>query len=472
MLRREKTRERVAPPGDATGSYASRGQGRRVFACSIVAALALLGAASPAHAYRTAADHPDYSDTKLIRWATNEVHFNIDSSWFPSGLDRSAMELAARAAFAAWSRPDCAAVEFLFDGFTESGTVSGDGVVTLRWMSTGWASRDGTTPAAATTEVLYERDRQGRWRISDADVFLAGEGFVWSVEASVGEGARDVATVLVHEVGHVLGFSHVCESDGFDSAPVCTDAHQTSVMHPDYRGVEQRALDADHAQGVCDLYALSSCAQSGCAAGQQCTYEGCAVVCDAELCGVGERCSPTGCTTRPCEPGSCERGCADTTCAEGPKPDGDPCSNGKECYSGHCSSVGQYCTRTCAHDALSCGDEYACDASVSPAECIPQRGVVGSACHAPQDCQERLCLTGAGPVPMCTRACGEGEARCPDGYACETVEGTSVCAPVVSSAGEGCTTVPGASQRSGWGFLGLLGVVALVWSHRRLARET
>jgi hypothetical protein len=45
-------------------------------------------------------------------------------------------------------------------------------------------------------------------------------------------GGSRLDRTLAHELGHALGLSHVCALHGDDSLPVCTDAHEYSIMYP------------------------------------------------------------------------------------------------------------------------------------------------------------------------------------------------------------------------------------------------
>jgi hypothetical protein len=390
---------------------------------------------------------------------SSTIHYNI-ASWLPSGLDRTAVEQAIQASFSAWSEPECAAIEFVSDGFVDAVAVSGDATVTIQFLGHGWKERGFDASAAATTDIVYDVDARGRWRIVDADVFLNAEHFSFAT-ASV-DGARDLASILAHELGHVSGLLHPCGDPG---APVCLAEHESVTMYPEYRGVEQRSLEPDDKAGICFLYPPLPCEASGCPAGTACTIDGCVPVCDGVTCLVGDRCGPRGCTAEPCAPGSCERGC-EATCASpsGGAADLDPCASHLECRSGHCSPALGYCTLTCAENAP-CPDGQACDTSA--AECRATTGAFGTGCAAAAECASRLCLAVEGETPECTRACGgQGMAQCPEGYACGAVEDRVVCHPVQAEGG--CRVAPGAN-RGGWGALFLLGAMIL-WIRRERVR--
>jgi hypothetical protein len=298
-------------------------------------------------------------------------------------------------------------------------------VVTIQWIGHGWTTLGLDPAAAATTDVSYEREPGGSWRIVDADIHLNAEDFTWTTsELTLGD--RDLQTVLTHEVGHVLGLLHPCEATGKDGAPPCDETHEPLTMYPEYAGLDQRTLEDDDRAGACFLYEPPACATQGCPADMTCTVEGCAVSCDGVVCAVGDRCGPVGCTDEPCPPGSCERGC-DDTCDDPGGADGDPCGSDIDCHSGHCPASGA-CAPLCS-DELQCPEGYLCLQSTNPPECAPVEGVLGDVCASGAGCQSGLCLAEDGYPSVCTRRCGEGFLDCPSTYACAVVDGLDVCVP-------------------------------------------
>lgn len=426
-----------------------------------VLALALV-LSRPAFAYRTAADLPEFAGTSRVRWAPGTIQYNM-ASWLPPGLDRAAVEQAVAGGFAAWSAPECAALEFVSGGFVNAVAASGDSTVTLQFLGHSWRDRGFQASAAATTDIVYDVDARGRWRIADADVFLNAELFSWTTSGAGGD-ARDLAAVVTHELGHVVGLLHPCGDPG---APDCSPAFEGLAMYPEYRGAEQRSPQADDQAGICFLYPPLPCETSGCPDGATCTIDGCAPVCDEVTCLVGDRCGPRGCTEAPCAPGSCERGC-EATCASssGGAADLDPCASDLECQTGHCSPVEGYCTRTCDEN-LPCPEAQVCETSPTP-ECRATTGVFGAACASAPECASRLCLAVEGQASLCTRACGgEGVPACPSGFTCGAVEDRVVCRPVAEDSG-GCRIAQGGPAP--WGIWLCLAGVCL--SRRRTRKVT
>lgn len=398
--------------------------------CALLAASCALVALATgtARAYRTAADKPEFAGTERVRWAMNELHYDI-ASWIPPNLDAAAIEGAVDRAFAAWAQPDCSALSFASDGWTNGVASPVDGRVTVQFVGRDWAALGFDASAAASTDVSYVLAPSGEWQIFDADLFLNAESFTWVVGAD--PVAHDLESVVTHEVGHVLGLLHPCEVGGSDGAPLCAPEHAMLTMYPEYFGVEQRSLESDDVAGECFLYPPTACTASGCAAGESCTPLGCAAVCDTSVCAVGDRCGPYGCTAEPCVPGSCERGCADT-CQTPGGADGDPCTSDLECRSAHCAQAG-YCTLTCAVDECPAG--YSCVL----AECVATAGVFGAACESGSECQSGLCLLDPDAASVCTRSCTDGAPQCPTGYACLLIDATDAAPVCAVASGAGCS---------------------------------
>jgi hypothetical protein len=400
----------------------------------------LLCGTTTASAYRSAADLPEFADDARIRWESSTIEVVL-SERVPSGLLFADVERALFDAMVAWDSQAGTDLDFVYAGRTNAGPESGDGRVTVHFVDAGW-SELGFADVGATTEVLRFVQGDGA-SLRDADLFINSESLEWSVagdEPAVG--MVDLRSAFVHELGHVIGLLHSCELRGAGGAPDCAmGAGAGTVMHPTIaQGVVQRTLSQDDIDGLSFLYPEAGCEATGCAAPLECVDRVCELVCEGAVCGDGERCGPMG-----CEPVACEE------CGEGAI--GDPCVLGNECAAGHCASGG-YCTEQCSTE---CGPGFLCMDS----ECVAAGGVFGDECAEASDCLSELCLDGARPVPICTRAC---LATCPNGFVCGDVEGRQVCRP--ESPNEGCSASDGKIDPIALIVLGILVVL-----RRRRERE-
>ena len=57
----------------------------------------------------------------------------------------------------------------------------------------------------------------------------------WGFGDTLGPGEFDLASTLLHELGHAAGIGHPCTS-----APGCTESEKGAVMYPSLRAREQR----------------------------------------------------------------------------------------------------------------------------------------------------------------------------------------------------------------------------------------
>ena len=376
-----------------------------VLASAFLASFTLPG---PAAAYRTAADLPEFDDDATIAWSTREIPYRVHTA-MPAGLDRAAALAAIEAAAATWNAVECTDVQLVFAGFTDEPPVAGDDVNTIAFVQTGWTAMGLDADAAATTDVRYA-SRSDETRIVEADLLLNADAYGWTLDARA-SGARDLQSVVTHELGHVLGLLHPCELDGEDGAGPCHPEHAESALHPLY-SVRQRALSADETAGLCALYP-STCSGS--------------------------------CTTLP-EPDCLDDGdCPDTSwCAGGfCRPRGslaDACTTDDEC-TGLCNDAG-WCTSECS-ETSDCSPWSTCRAG----RCELGGAGYGSSCARGRECASGLCVTGLDSFPAgyCSRPCGDA---CPANERCAEIEGLAVCAPPRS---DGCSA--GGSAPAGSYFL-------------------
>jgi len=187
-------------------------------------------------------------------------------------------------------------------------------------------------------------------------------------------------------------------------------------------------------------------------------------------------CNRVSCSADPdCLPCNADGTC--TTACPLPDPDcptsglGEICQADTQCLTGQCivwtpDPRDRFCSQPCTGDAecpvagMVCrevsGEGRVCDYAGEPP------GAIGQACTVATECAAYLCVEGA-----CTYTCDvPRNLLCPDGYRCDTVDGTAfVClAEPTDDAGGCCATGRGGDPRTA---LLLSGLVALVVGVRR-----
>ncbi|MDH5493107.1 MAG: M10 family metallopeptidase domain-containing protein [Myxococcales bacterium] len=414
--------------------------------------LGLLALASPASAYRTVGDLPEFAGTGPVRWQTDRIPVVLHPG-FPAYLDAPSVEAAVAAGLGIWGSPECNTLDLAYEGVSTASATGTEARVSIQWVGA-WAELGFSVDIVGTTDSLYVRGSDGAWSIADADILLNGESATWATLAVDSGDARDVQAVIAHESGHCAGLSHVCERGGLEGAPNCRDdaTFAERVMYPGYVGVSQRALSADDEAGICFLYGELTCVDLGCPAGMECVGTSCRALCDASMCAEDEFCGETGCelfcplgVCDPCDRGACESGLGDL---------GDPCTDPAACASGHCGPAG-YCSLPCSA-ARSCPSDWFCGDFSGELSCVASGGVLGTECSAPTQCTSGLCLLLEGQG-HCTRTCDSGPASCPSGYGCSVVDARSVCARISS----GCSITHSGSSTPPATLLLLLAMFAL-----------
>ena len=344
---------------------------------------------SPARAYRTAADLPEFDGSDRVVWrhpaVLIELHdFEVD------GIDREAAVAAIEAAIAVWNDVECADVSVSYEGASSLAAAPADGVNTIEFV-TDWAARGYEADAGATTDIRFLEDGSG-WFIAEADIYVNAERMAFG-------DATELRAFLVHEFGHVLGLLHPCELGAAD--PSCRDRDMRSVLYPTSQRL--RSLSDDDIAGACSLYPVVRDCDRSCPAGFGCVNGDC----------LPNRCeSDEECPSERCTEGRCQAFSPSLA---------DPCAADDECASGLCA-VGGFCSQTCTgHDQ--CPEDWRCERST----CHPDDNVFSDDCTGGHQCQSRICLQDTETDDICTRECEPGE--CPSGYHCELIDGRDVCAP-------------------------------------------
>jgi len=236
--------------------------------------------ATAAHAYIQ--DRSPKTGARL-RWKGGVLTLTLARTAPSQDLREAEVRQAVAAALAVWDRRNnpCSRVELrLAEGTTDNEVVE-DGVSSIAFREERW-SRNSETGAMArysgnTVAVtsLYAKARPGKGTVADiveADIELNAVDFRFTTNGKVSQAVaqtRDLQTVLIHEIGHILGLGHNCamvasEEKALDhrghQIPLCSGAGPTlrsSAMFP----IESlaaapvvRRLSADDQKALCALY--------------------------------------------------------------------------------------------------------------------------------------------------------------------------------------------------------------------------
>lgn len=168
------------------------------------------------------------------RWAREDlpVAVGYNPSGAPSGGDVAAL---IQAAAGKWSAIDPAMFSFAWTGISpgRAGTCD-DGVPDLDGLNTvTFGTGMGSTTLGITCTV-WDRFAGPGAPLAEFDMQL-NAAVDWSFGDVPGPGQFDLASTVLHELGHAAGIGHPCAS-----APGCSEAEKSSVMYPSLRAREQR----------------------------------------------------------------------------------------------------------------------------------------------------------------------------------------------------------------------------------------
>lgn len=466
---------RAMSPMKILGQHA--GRGRQAWGAAGLA-LAVLGSAPRALAFRSAGDLPDFDQQPLVAFAKAPVSLEL-SGFSPPDLDHALVELEIQRAAETWAAPGCTGLSFVFAGASDQAAEPGDGRNTIQWVSD-WKSRGYPADSPGATDVQYAKDKAGRWTIAEADTYLNLD-FEWTTGVPTGDG-KSLQAVLTHELGHTLGLLHPCELNGADGAPKCSASADfaSEEMYPVY-SPDQTVLSDDDIAGVCFLYP-PGCNEASCPEGTICANGSCQAPCGDTVCppsttcvkeqcvAASKDCGARGCVGQSCrEQSDCGRHelCDGRVCARGEQALGDVCSTTSECFDGAC--VDGACAEGCA-PGDTCSTGGACD--VNTAACTESLAPMGQKCEFSTDCRGAHCLRQNEGEPVCTRSCASGQPPCPAGWACRHAEGQLVCAPEAPP-DDGCNIAPAQRASSlpyGLGVASLCFASWRAWRRRRFPR--
>lgn len=164
------------------------------------------------------------------KWAPGSLPLQVSYNSAGAGSNPPAIE-AIQNAVARWNAVTPATFSFAFSGTNSRGTgacsesIEADGFNTIQYstgLSAGILGRTCTLFKSSGSPIL------------EFDMELDA-GTNWSIAATTPRGSYDLASTILHELGHAAGISHPCEA-----ASGCTAAEKLSVMFPYLNDGDQR----------------------------------------------------------------------------------------------------------------------------------------------------------------------------------------------------------------------------------------
>ncbi|MBY0496532.1 MAG: carboxypeptidase-like regulatory domain-containing protein [Cyanobacteria bacterium] len=175
-----------------------------------------------------------------------------------SGLTANDLLGAVQRATATWSRVESADVRFAFQGMTAATPDAIDGRTTF-----GFVDRPDLDRVLGATSFLIDT-RTGE--IAEADIFFNSR-FAFSVAAGGQPDRVDLESVVLHELGHLLGLGHSAigetERTGSGGRRVIGSG---AIMFPialTAGAISERVLQADDIAGISDLYPNGTTVDTG-----------------------------------------------------------------------------------------------------------------------------------------------------------------------------------------------------------------
>jgi len=183
-----------------------------------------------------------------LRWAHLPIRYFV-SNHDVVGVSAPQLRVAVGAAFSAWARVPSASLSSEFVGFTDAEPFQDDNVTVI-----GFQAHPELDRVLGSTTFTVDT---GTGELLESDIFL-NSTMQWSV-APNGETARhDVQSILVHEIGHLLGLGHSALGEtALDAAGKRSVLGKRAVMFPiayPPGNTEDRTLEADDVAAIGDVY--------------------------------------------------------------------------------------------------------------------------------------------------------------------------------------------------------------------------
>lgn len=215
----------------------------------VLALVLALAQPAPASAYLKFGFRID-DRTVDVKWPAGPVRYFVNDRDVPGVSAAEFRAVVARAA-ATWQAVPDTSLSFEFEGMTAATPNQLDGRNTL-----GFLDRPDLDRVLGATSLLLDA---ATGQIVEADIFF-NTRFPWSVAAGGEAGRVDVESVVLHELGHLVGLGHSAIGETERTA---TGGRRVlgsgAVMFPialTPGATADRVLQADDIAGVSDLYGV------------------------------------------------------------------------------------------------------------------------------------------------------------------------------------------------------------------------
>lgn len=323
----------------------------------------------------------------VIKWyndnPTFELQLDADGpSRKRAGTTLADVDAAFNRAMSSWNSVSCSEARLTLDDVRTTSTVNLvsktestdnlDYINRVVWIENRPDYQFSSSVLGVTSAIYYQDGT-----IIEADIALNDVDVTWAVFTSEadaqGGGATDVESVLVHEMGHLLGLAHVLDGQDLADPPTMSPVVDTRLR--------TRTLSADDRDAICLLYPASTyrCDDDG-----DCprfiTSEGASDGGAEKYNSTVSQCASGACNnvkTVPCGDGSLgERCCTDN------------CTGSLFCLSLGSSTDMRYCASSCSTSSRNCPDGFTCvgtSAGGTNGACITS-SVTGCGCDTDNVC--------------------------------------------------------------------------------------
>ena len=183
-----------------------------------------------------------------IEWTRQPIRYYVTDR-DTNGVSASQLAAAVANGFGEWARPSDVVLSSQFAGYTAVEPFVDDTLSVI-----GFRSRPDLDRTLGATTFQID---SATGAIIESDIFL-NSTFEWSVAGNGDPSRFDVESIVVHELGHLLGLGHSALGEtqpraGGGRTVIAKRAVMFPIAYP--RGnIEDRTLEADDIAGITDIY--------------------------------------------------------------------------------------------------------------------------------------------------------------------------------------------------------------------------